>query len=108
VIDWVAIAWFLASGAGALIAGIGVSEAVGDLRALDGSANGRRIIARDYFRTQLGRLAICAVWMLLGLPLLFDNLLVGLNIYTAGLIGSNAALAIFALLSLRDRRTLLH
>jgi hypothetical protein len=108
VIDWVAIAWFLSSGAGALIAGIGVMEAVNDLRALGGEANGRRIVARDYFRTQLGRLAICAVWMLMGLPLLFDQNIVGLNIYTAGLIGSNAALAIFAYLSLRDRRSLLH
>lgn len=91
-----------------MIAGVGVREGIADMQALGAEANGRRIVAWDYLRSQAGRFAICLVWLLMSLPLLADANQTSLSIYTAGLIGSNAALALFAWWSLRDRRKLLH
>lgn len=100
--------WIVASLSGVLIAGIGVREGRADWRAMRAEANGRRIVAFDYLRTQALRLAVCAWWLLLALPLILDGKAVGLNLYTASLIGSNATLALAAFLSLRDRRRLIH
>lgn len=108
MIDWVVLAWFVASALGAVIAGIGVREGLAEVRALGQAGNGRRTVAWDYLRTQAGRFLICLIWLLMSLPLLADDHQVELTIYTAALIFSNAALALFAFLSLRDRRSLLH
>jgi hypothetical protein len=106
-IDWVALAWFLASAAGTIIAGVGIREGRADLNALGTIGNGRRIVATDYLRTQLGRFVLCLAWGIVGIPLLLDNQPVGLNVYTVVLIGGNIMLATMAALSLRDRRHLI-
>jgi hypothetical protein len=106
-IDWVALVWVGASLAGTVIAAVGIREGRADLRALYNINNGRRIVATDYLRTQVGRFVLCLAWGIVGVPLLLDNQPVGLNVYTVVLIGGNIMLATMAALSLRDRRHLI-
>lgn len=104
MIDWVDLAWITSSVAGMLIAGVGVVEGWRDWHALGTETNGRRDLALDYLRTQSGRLVLAFMWLLLGVPLLFDAEPVTLNFFTGLLIFGNALLAVLAFASLRTRR----
>lgn len=104
------LAWTLVSLAGLLAAVWGVFDAWGDLRALEGVANGRRIIARGYLRAELIRVAIQAILLGLGIGPLLDPAPVRSSVFVLALMAVNVLLLANSVLAgidrLRIRRTL--
>lgn len=107
MIDWVALAWIASSLVTLVVAGIGVYDAVHDVRSMDGASNGKHTVARMHLRNQAGRLTIGIAWTALGIPALFDAITTPLSIGVAILIAGNIILGVNAALDLRARRTLL-
>ena len=97
------VVWVLVSVIATLVALVGVSEAVSDVRALR-SVNGRSSLAYMHLRKQLGRPVIGVSWTLLGIASLLDERVTEWSVGLAVLIAANAILTVNAALDLRFRR----
>lgn len=78
--------WIIVSLVGTTVSGWNLLDAIYDLRALAGIANGRRLIARGQVRREAIRTGVQATWLLVGLLVHFNTwswsivlLLIGTN-----------------------------
>lgn len=96
-------AWTLASAVAAVVAAWGLSDSWADLRALGARANGRRVIAVGYIRSEFIRLAISLAWVAIGVAVIVRPGTVEWSPSTAVLVATNAAIALNSILAARDR-----
>lgn len=92
--------WVGSAIVGLLASAWGITEALGDLGALGGDRNGRRLVGRSRLTAHIGRAIVFGVWLALGAERLASDVDVPLTAAVAGLLLTNAILTGIALLDI--------